>query len=230
MFHDFTTGSPCFFCLTLFQESCRACQSQSSPGYLSSCACLLAFSFEQFVEPCISGVSAEGRKRSAQCCSAVLSIPIISNSQVQDYRAGCDAAASAVNELEQQKSKIKAELAEVRTLESCCDTVSFSRLFRDRFHSSWTSNSSAKLKMFRSDWRYRLFFLSKCISELSSLDSLASNQVDLRASVGLEGYRRNIGDEIGAAMFVSEVHVDADCRPAELIRQKLGVRRSAFNT
>ena len=31
-------------------------------------------------------------------------------------------------------------------------------------------------------------------------------QVDLRASVGLEGYRRNIGDEIGAAAVAKRVH------------------------
>ncbi len=53
--------------------------------------------------------------------------PLTSNVQVQDYRAGCDAASSAVKELEQQKSKIKAELAEVRLFLSCksiaCDVA-----------------------------------------------------------------------------------------------------------
>ena len=52
----------------------------------------------------------------------------------------------------------------------------------------------------------------------------------MRASVGLEGYRRNIGDEIGALhVFVVRPGV-VDGSTAELIRQKLGVRRSAFNT
>jgi hypothetical protein len=34
-------------------------------------------------------------------------------------------------------------------------------------------------------------------------DVLFSLKVDLRASVGLEGYRRNIGDEIGARCVVA---------------------------
>jgi chromosome segregation ATPase len=85
--------------------------------------------------------------------------------EVQDYRAGCDAAASAVNELEQQRAKVKAELSELDV---------------------------------------------KFLGEIDDVQERL--EVDLRASVGLEGYRRNIGDEI------------------ELIRQKLGVRRSAFNT
>ena len=32
-------------------------------------------------------------------------------------------------------------------------------------------------------------------------DSPVTHQVDLRASVGLEGYRRNIGDEIGILAY-----------------------------
>ncbi len=53
----------------------------------------------------------------------------------------------------------------------------------------------------------------------------------MRASVGLEGYRRNIGDEIGTMFLLSPVALPVFNRcTADLIRQKLGVRRSAFNT
>ena len=70
---------------------------------------------------------------------------------------------------------------------------------------------------------------------LTSFGNSSSHiQVDLRASVGLEGYRRNIGDEIGALFVFSLAVLLVFNRfnrcTAELIRQKLGVRRSAFNT
>ncbi len=111
---------------------------------------------------------------------------------MQEYRAGSDAAGAAVNELEQQKSKVKAELAEV--CRACLFYLSLRSV--DYTCCSWMLSSSVKSKMFKRDWRsaYQAspFFLF-------SLTSFGLHlQVDLRASVGLEGYRRNIGDEIGA--------------------------------
>ena len=49
---------------------------------------------------------------------------LTSAAQVQEYRAGSDAAGSAVGELEQQRSKVKAELAEVRSCSVDCCHVS----------------------------------------------------------------------------------------------------------
>jgi hypothetical protein len=44
---------------------------------------------------------------------------LIVDAQVQDYREGCDAADLAVNEIEQQRAKLKAELAEVHNFCFC---------------------------------------------------------------------------------------------------------------
>ena len=80
--------------------------------------CVLLFGVGS--DACSRSICRGSRRR----CAAVPIGPVMLcrltlNVQVQDYRAGCDAAASAVNELEQQKAKVKAELAEVCSPWTC---------------------------------------------------------------------------------------------------------------